>query len=103
MAPNNALKSNRIRFNLPKFLNQVLRGQNVDLDVKQATMIQKTLRTALPERPDEEDLMDTSMLSHASELDESVKSVHNCDSPIVHKRLSAGKSPRSVVYRNAAA
>lgn len=104
-AVNNSLRSHRIRFNLTKYLQQNLEGRNLDLDVKQATMVQKTLRSALPQpSSEEEELMDTSMLSHASELgDESVKSIDDHDDHIPHKRVSAGKSPRSVVFRNAAA
>lgn len=106
-AVHNSLRSNGIRFNLAKYLQQNLEGHNLDLDVKQATMVQKTLRSALPSpssAAEEEDLMDTSMLSHASELgDESVKSIDDHDDHVPHKRISAGKSPRSVICRNVAA
>lgn len=104
-AIHNSLRSHRIRFNLHRYLQKMVQGQNMDLDTRQTTLIQKTLRAALPKMEDESASFESTKRDvveeeeEEEECDHSVKSLGNNDEDV--KGFS--KSPRSVIYRNVAA
>ncbi|CAB9507259.1 diatom-specific cyclin [Seminavis robusta] len=104
----NALEHERIRgFHLQTFLQEVLvSGQqqedsSLELDLKQASLVKKTLREALPADDGEEQDPSTVVLDMDSSSRSIGKSLQE-DEDVPRKRMSAGRSPRSVIQRNVA-
>ena len=94
-AISNSLRRHGIRLNLQHALGDSL--VDVELDLKHAILIQKTLREALPVQPSDEEIAATPSSEGSANSMEKSTEVSST------KQLSWWKSPRSVVYRNIAA
>jgi len=111
-AISNALKHFDVKFNMKKFLLELssTKDYSLELDLQHSVLIQQMLRPALPERsasaPASITTTEEAAIVSEDEQDASVKSIDDDDHHHIAasaKRVSAGKSPRSIVYHNVAA
>ena len=98
-AIHNALKHQKVRFNVYKFLQDNVKGQSIGMDCRQAVLIQKKLREAIPF--EDESISYSSRTNDVVEDEERNTKAFDDNNDL--KSDSAGKSPRSVAYRNVAA